>query len=451
MSGWTQATINGLKPKSKKYKVTENNLVVVVHPSGKKSYYVYVNRNDKHIGDASVLKLIEAKRIRDDLLHEARLGIKEASKLTFKEFIETKDFLDWSKMKRDSHEKRIESLNQVIVPFLGSIKIKNIDLQVINRYINHRGSRDGVANTTIERNLTDIRSVLRCAYDYKYINELIKIPRMKVDKGKDPRILTVNEITRLRKVLRDNEGLNKHQIKLRKHMPLLVDIALITGARKSEILNLTWEDLLGNETTWKEIKTIPLQEDTGEVDDTLEDLKEQYKMLVESSGRVTMLQFQGLKTKSRQTRFVPVSRELADDLETYYWNNAMTREEYLEYAESRVKTGGNIDQIKAMTIRPEDKKKRIFPMDDIKTAFNNSKRKAELNSDVTFHSLRHTFCTRLLQSNGNINTVKMLAGHSDIRTTQQYLHLTEREKLIADHQKFADSYNFSSDDYKFTT
>ena len=113
---------------------------------------------------------------------------------------------------------------------------------------------------------------------------------MKVDKGKEPRILSDDEIKRLRKVLRDNEGLSEHHIKLRKHMPLLVDIALLTGARKSEILNLTWEDLLGNETTWKEIKTIPLQEETDEEDDTLEELKEQYKTLVESSGRVTMLQ-----------------------------------------------------------------------------------------------------------------------------------------------------------------
>ena len=100
-----------------------------------------------------------------------------------------------------------------------------------------------------------------------------------------------------------------------------------------------------------------------------------------------------------------------------------------------------------MTIRPEDKKKRIFPMDEVKTAFNNSKRKAELNSEVTFHSLRHTFCTRALESFGNIDTVKKLAGHSDIRTTQQYLHLLDKQKLIEDHQQFANSYNFHSDDY----
>ena len=444
---WRQDTVDNFKPKEKSYKETENNLIVRIQPSGVKTYYANVNRRDKKIGDCSLIPLKEARKIKDEMRLEGRKGIREESKLTFKQFIETKDFLDWSKMKRDSHEKRIESLYQIVVPFLGEIKLRNIDIQVINRYINHRGSKDEVANSTIERNLTDIRAVLRCAFDYKYINELIKIPPMKVDKGKEPRILSDDEIKRLRKVLRDNEGLSEYHIKLRKHMPLLVDIALLTGARKSEILNLTWEDLLGNETTWKEIKTIPLQEETDEEDDSLEELKEQYKTLVESSGRVTMLQFKGLITKSRQTRFVPVGKELADDLMDYYWNNAMTREEFLEYSESRVEIGGNIDQIKAMTIRPEDKKKRIFPMDEVKTAFNNSKRKAELNSEVTFHSLRHTFCTRALESFGNIDTVKKLAGHSDIRTTQQYLHLLDKQKLIEDHQQFANSYNFHSDDY----
>ena len=293
---WTQPYIDSIVSNPNGREMVEDNLILKSSPysNGGATFYAYVLRKRKKIGDASKIPLKKAKQLKDDLIFNARQGVSPESEITFKDFINTKDFLDWSKMKRESHVKRIESLYQVIVPFLGDIKLKNIDIQVINRYINHRGSRDEVANTTIERNLTDIRAVLRCAFDYKYINELIKIPPMKVDKGKEPRILSEDEINRLRKVLRDNEGLPDYQIKLRKHMPLLVDIALLTGARKSEILNLTWEDLLGNETTWKEIKTIPLQEDTGEEDDSLEELKEQYKMLVDSSGRVTMLQFQGL-------------------------------------------------------------------------------------------------------------------------------------------------------------
>ena len=76
-------------------------------------------------------------------------------------------------------------------------------------------------------------------------------------------------------------------------------------------------------------------------------------------------------------------------------------------------------------------------MKDIKTAFNSAKKRAKLDKEVTFHSLRHTFCTRALD-HMNINDVKKLAGHSDIRTTQQYLHL-DTEKIVRKHTDFVNS------------
>ena len=50
--------------------------------------------------------------------------------------------------------------------------------------------------------------------------------------------------------------------------------------------------------------------------------------------------------------------------------------------------------------------------------------------DFRFHDLRHTALTRL----GNIETAFELAGHSDIRTTKRYFHTAEdrvRERMIA--------------------
>jgi site-specific recombinase XerD len=39
-----------------------------------------------------------------------------------------------------------------------------------------------------------------------------------------------------------------------------------------------------------------------------------------------------------------------------------------------------------------------------------------------FHSLRHYFCSSLIRAGVDIETVRVLAGHSDVRITQRYLH-----------------------------
>ncbi len=41
---------------------------------------------------------------------------------------------------------------------------------------------------------------------------------------------------------------------------------------------------------------------------------------------------------------------------------------------------------------------------------------------VTFHTCRHTFCTRLAQKGIDIYKISKLVGHEDIRMTQRYSH-----------------------------
>jgi len=53
--------------------------------------------------------------------------------------------------------------------------------------------------------------------------------------------------------------------------------------------------------------------------------------------------------------------------------------------------------------------------------FEKYRRKANLNPDYTFHSLRHGFATRCLESGMPLNQVQVLVGHANIKTTSIYV------------------------------
>jgi len=54
-------------------------------------------------------------------------------------------------------------------------------------------------------------------------------------------------------------------------------------------------------------------------------------------------------------------------------------------------------------------------------------KKARINKNVHPHSLRHSFATHLIESGTNTSTLQKLLGHSSLRTTQMYVHLSDKD------------------------
>jgi integrase len=76
----------------------------------------------------------------------------------------------------------------------------------------------------------------------------------------------------------------------------------------------------------------------------------------------------------------------------------------------------------ALATRPEPHSGRVWPVGDVRKAFENAVVEAKLDG-LHFHDLRHSFASWFVMRGGSLQALQTILGHADIKMTLRYAHL----------------------------
>ena len=274
-------------------------------------------------------------------------------------------------------------VKEMLIPKFGTMRMRDIRTHHIQQFIqylyNEKPRGDGaeghIAPSTVKRYTTVLRSILTLAYKMEYIDEDVGISRrIEFPKADTPEVeaFTMEEVTEIL------QATGSEPI----HIRTLVEMALFTGLRRGEIVGLKWDDV---------------------------DLDMQILSVKRSIYKPKNEKALEKAPKSQcSIRTIAIPERLCNTLR-----------EYKEHQERHASFLGNAWQNLGYIFTEEDG----YVMNPHTPTKQFSKFLKRHNiRHLKFHGLRHTSATMLLANGCDIKTVSVRLGHSDIETTNIYVH-----------------------------
>lgn len=385
-----------LKPKEKQYDVRDANLkgfLIRVTPAGKMSYVCQYDRGRRvNIGQVGVITPAQARDKAKQILSQAVMGVlpnsrRQNDKQTFAQFL-SHEYEVWIKANRKNSKDDLRRLKTNFLEEFGNCLLSDISPMLIEKWRTKR-TNSGIRATTINRDIAILKSALSKAVEWELIAEhpLKRLKPFKTDSIAKVRYLDKDEESRLKKalMLRDNELKEKRDSgnQWRKErgydcMPDLTQFLFADYLSPMILVSLNTGLRQGElfSLSWSDI-----------------------------NFSRDLLTVKGDTAKSGKTRHLPLNAVALQALKDW---QKLNPSDGLVFASA--KTGVEFNNVKKSWAS-------LLARANIK--------------NFRWHDMRHHFASMLVMAGVDLNTVRELLGHADIKMTLRYAHLAPEHKANA--------------------